>query len=747
MLDSTFQNSTLTINDVACFGSEPARLELAKTNFIYGPNGTGKSSIARKIKEIDFVPRPDELDVELFNQDYISRFIDPSASIDGVFRIRAGSQEVQQRLLELQGDEKNTGEIALAEKHLVGLNETKKNKEKEISCAEADFKEAMWEAKKSFPKPLVDHAFAGNLGSGVKFANYLKGRLDAHKEVPEIEHDEDALVGRLTALKKSDASVPIQEFQPKSIFFSEPTLLQSALGKELTQDTNSRLSKMLARLGHTEWVSEGTKYLDQSDDTCPFCQQTVDTKLAEEILALFDTEFESAKVTLMESQDQLDSRVANIDNFIKSLKGIEIVNTSSLKEKLLELQQHYNHVRQLISMKLAAMDTPFEIGGRIDTAEIEKAFSSINSAIRSHNYDLANKTKSLEGLKQEIQELFFARKDVITAYSAYKGKIESPARTLKAIKPKIVSAEDKQEKLREEYENCLSQLTSPLDVMNEMNQVLRGLGFNSFSLQLFGEDRDQYQIVRHDGSRAERLSEGEKTLIAFLYFYNQVVQKSDDKSITHGMWAVLDDPISSLDSQTLTAISHLCRRLANKCLETNNCFERFFLLTHNAYFYQEATYTDRRNKPTKEQRLYGTIRKSHDGYSRLYFSEDNQIDSIYNSLWREIKHAREDSVMTVNVQNAMRRILEVYFKMVSGGIDGDLIDRLSIELQLPAVSLLSWTNDGSHQIRFDLDSANTNLENSVYFRAFENIFRETDQYGHYQMMMDEEIKVVKTTGV
>ena len=103
--------------------------------------------------------------------------------------------------------------------------------------------------------------------------------------------------------------------------------------------------------------------------------------------------------------------------------------------------------------------------------------------------------------------------------------------------------------------------------------------------------------------------------------------------------------------------------------------------------------------------------------------------------------------MTVNVQNAMRRILEVYFKMVSGGIDGDLIDRLSIELQLPAVSLLSWTNDGSHQIRFDLDSANTNLENSVYFRAFENIFRETDQYGHYQMMMDEEIKVVKTTGV
>jgi wobble nucleotide-excising tRNase len=58
---------------------------------------------------------------------------------------------------------------------------------------------------------------------------------------------------------------------------------------------------------------------------------------------------------------------------------------------------------------------------------------------------------------------------------------------------------------------------------NDINAMLESFGFTSFKLTTAGQMDHLYEIVREDGSNAmSTLSEGEKSFITFLYFYNLI---------------------------------------------------------------------------------------------------------------------------------------------------------------------------------------------------------------------------------
>src|SRR5699024_10037497 len=182
-----------------------------------------------------------------------------------------------------------------------------------------------------------------------------------------------------------------------------------------------------------------------------------------------------------------------------------------------------------------------------------------------------------------------------------------------------------------------AKLNSTRPVMNEVNGTLKGLGFSSFALEPFGDEDRFYRIVRQDGSLAgDTLSEGEKTLISFLYFYHRVIDRSRDHTDPSLTVAIVDDPISSLDSQTLFAISLLCRRLTSLCEDDSNKLSQIIYLTHNAYFHQEVTFMQR-GKSEPKGRVYKLLRKENDGTTRSELHEKNPIDSTYNLLWRAIR--------------------------------------------------------------------------------------------------------------
>jgi wobble nucleotide-excising tRNase len=102
-------------------------------------------------------------------------------------------------------------------------------------------------------------------------------------------------------------------------------------------------------------------------------------------------------------------------------------------------------------------------------------------------------------------------------------------------------------------------------------------------------------------------------------------------------------------------------------------------------------------------------------------------------LWDEIK---SDERSSPALQNIMRRILEQYFNTMGGVKNQNIYDKFSGEDLTICHALYSWINKGSHCLDDTCDYSLDAEEASKYKRVFKQIFINTDQEGHYNLMME-----------
>ena len=100
-----------------------------------------------------------------------------------------------------------------------------------------------------------------------------------------------------------------------------------------------------------------------------------------------------------------------------------------------------------------------------------------------------------------------------------------------------------------------------------------------------------YEVIRANGEIADRLSEGERNFIAFLYFFFQLQGSSTSTGEIKDKIAIIDDPISSMDPGALFIVAALIRGLVNIALNNwgpptgtsgRDHIKQIFVLTHNA---------------------------------------------------------------------------------------------------------------------------------------------------------------------
>lgn len=279
-----------------------------------------------------------------------------------------------------------------------------------------------------------------------------------------------------------------------------------------------------------------------------------------------------------------------------------------------------------------------------------------------------------------------------------------------------------------------TQISSSERIIRHINQVLDSVGFHSFSLEPSSTVKDGYLLVRENGTPADvdTLSEGERTFITFLYFYHQlrdVRRGAAGSSIV----AVIDDPISSLDSDVLFVVSSLIKKLMAEVDQETGTVVQLVLMTHNAHFHNEVTY-----RKEGAANRYFLVRKNRGGPSEVVFhGSKNPVRTIYKGLWEEIGRAKAaPDAASIGLQNVMRRILENYFRILGGLDDDEVIAYFTGEQQSICRSLLSWANDGSHSSTFDsIDFSPTGASTTTYLEVFEEIFNKSGNPGHYKMMM------------
>lgn len=267
--------------------------------------------------------------------------------------------------------------------------------------------------------------------------------------------------------------------------------------------------------------------------------------------------------------------------------------------------------------------------------------------------------------------------------------------------------------------------------------MLKEHGYANFSIQMSPTEEKCYQIQREDGSFVfESLSEGETTFITFLYFMQIVNNPVDGLDGKKKTLVVIDDPVCSLDAQTMNAVSSLVNQLCDtvRGADENSVIQQVIVMSHNLEFLKQVT-TRQKRKDTRNWRLVkqGNVSRVVD------FGRDRPVYSGYEHRWEELR--KESAKMdTILMQNLMRGIIETYF-LKYGGYNKQMLfngDYLCEPWEKIAVrSFYAWLNSGSHGGIEDLYGGDPQMLNYYYLEMFRRFFVMMGQEEHYNMMMRE----------
>lgn len=726
---------TLSLNQIPCFGPNPEELgPLKQLTFIYGPNGAGKSSVARELEK----QKSAALDTTIFNKEYVQQLLSGANQIPGVFVFRRGEPDALKRIDELAGSKRADGSlqseglIAERSRLLEGIETNLSGQSKLETDADYRRREAVWVAKKRLPIALQD-AFKGFSNSKAKLVQEVLS-VDASTTSESLKTQAELLAESET-LSKGNAE-PLERL-PLLAPLGELSEGDSALLETpITSQNETSFGAFVEALKNSDWVRAGRKHFESSHGVCPFCQQEAPTHLSESLSVLFDGHYAEQLAAVQRIFEAERARSEKIDSYVMALQRLDQAEIAEVV-RIAESIARAAHTRsRFVQEKIDAPSQAVTLGS-LESLEIDlrNLVENINGGIDTKNEILRDKWSAKERHVNEVWR-YFVHSVVAHEIGVHRDEVRAPKKALEGLRERFGTTESELTDLRSELTTLQATITSAAHTVHDINETLRGLGFLSFRIEHLEQD-DTYRIIRENGQQANHsLSEGERTFISFLYFYHQLKQQHEDRAAVGKLLAVIDDPVSSLDGETLFVINLLLRELLKLCASKNGRLEQVVLLTHNAYFYKEAAYQPGRN--TFGDRTYIVLRKGADGITTIRNYDKNPIRSNYTQLWDQVREAQGGSNLehSTSLPNAMRRIIENYFKIAGNLEPESLVEEIDPQYRLACQSLLSWSNDGSHTAPWDVDFSSVSSDASTHLAAFKQIFVHTNHKAHYDMMLD-----------
>lgn len=698
----------------------------SKVNYIYGGNGTGKTTISKVIANKAVYPNcivefeDDALDKCVYNRDFVREHFSQSSSVKGIFTLGKDTKDAQEFI-----DNKKT-ELDQLTQNIKGNQDKIKKLEINIQIITDIFEKQTWTVKKKYEEPFRE-AYVGYMASMKAFSNKC---LDEKVNTYDLI-DFEKLVERKSVLfdKNSVRYEQVSHITTDGIEKLEKSNILSTpvIGKE-----GAQISELISKLQNSDWVNNGRKYLIDSDSKCPFCQQPISDDIKQNIEDFFDESYEKQCNFIKQFKVEYESSVSSVLTALETLKQkeIKIIDLSILDEKI-EIFEEKNKINLMkIDRKLTSPSNVEELEIMTDVlADINSVIASFQDKIRKNNQILNNIEAEKNRLKNEIWRFVF--EELKPVLIEYEKKVSGCNKGITNIRKIIAEKNTECGILDQEIKAKEAELTSTEHTKNEINTILKTFGFAGFAIA-DADAKGSYKIVRPDGGCVEEtLSEGEYTFITFLYFYQMIKGSIDPTGITRDKIIVIDDPISSLDSNVLFIVSHLVKDIVNDCNNNKNGVNQVFLLTHNIYFHKEVTFRGNREH-LKQHETFWLVKKINEA-SSIELHAENPIQTTYEMLWRELDNL--ESVNTATIFNTLRRILEYYFNIIGGLNYEQCIHSFEGDEKLVCRALVSWINDGSHFINDDMMMYVAPESIEKYLNVFKLIFDNMGHLNHYNMMM------------
>ncbi len=522
--------SQISLKKVATFDENGASFkDLNSINFIYGANGSGKTTTSSFLKNLAENGIEDKfanskiawynnesLKIEVYNKQFKEEQF-RNSQVKGIFTL---SKKTNENLEKIESKTKSINE----EKE-----KKKKNKESlqkltlEKKKKEDDFTDSCWE--KLYKKNEEDFK---EILEGFKRKEKFKEKI--LKEFKNDEHNESEIVG-LEKLKEkieivfgeNQTELALLECNLTDFDFIEN---HSIWEQKIVGSGDVAIADLIKRLSNEDWVAQGREYLSKDGNACPFCQQeTITEEFKKQLESYFDTSYQESTDTIKKMKEDYASRtdemLERLDEIVKTEQdNLQTkLNTEIFKRIIETLRSKINGNWQKMHDKSKEMSRSFKLEStKNEIEEIKDLIHATNQQIANHNEmmkDIENQKEICKG--QTWKFLVNEFKSDIQEYNKKHCGLE---KGIKKFENEINENEKKIKELNNEIGELEKTIASIKPIVDEINALLKRYGFTNFSLACT-EDEKSYRIQREDGQLVgETLSEGEVTFITFLYYYH-----------------------------------------------------------------------------------------------------------------------------------------------------------------------------------------------------------------------------------
>lgn len=673
---------------------------------IYGWNGSGKTTLSRLFRDLgsrripglgeavlqvdsEVVQNEDfsrsQVQVRVFNRDFIeeSVFRIDGKDIPPVFVLGAENVE-KQKEIELLGRKRDASQS--------NLDAARSAKE----SAEREYDQYCRLMAKSIKEKL-------RFGVRNRYNNYDKANFSADAEkfvnssgTPPVLSDEVREI-----LDARHCASPKESLSQKQ--YTLPDLeAVAATVSELMQTTvvTSAIARLKEDSVLADWIHAGLELHRKRDaERCQFCEQ----QLPDDLLATLEEHFSDEYERFLQ---RIDQEIAKLEQVSANAASLELSDKTRLYDDLSEeyqiaagkLQAALILVNEFLDSLVALLrdkkSRVFErvaLNLQVPLLESESV-DQLNHVISKHN-------RATEKLEERAKE---ARMRLASDMIASELEEFSRLHNLKISAEKNLQERlDEVQRLHDEISELEREVIEHRKPAEELNKDLREyLGHSELSLEI---KETGYELMRN-GQKAELPSEGETTAIALLYFLKSLQDKDFD--VAKGI-VVLDDPVSSLDSNSLFLAFGFIR-------ERTKDAGQVFVLTHNFSLFRQVRnwfhYLERQksmNAHQRSTRFYMINSVLHDGLrSSTLGSLDpllRHFESEYQYLFSQVYRASiisgtQSLERNYFLPNIARRLLESFLAFRQPDISGDLwkkMDSVTFD-ESKKLRILRFLNTYSH---------------------------------------------------
>lgn len=633
-----------------------------KLNFIYGKNGSGKSSLTKLLL--------DEYNSDNIKVVAFQGFESIIGENDILNAIILGENN---KKIEAQISEKNNMKMEL-KKQIGDLEETidtnvkeskgfqKQSIDKSIRelnrNKEQFFTDVAREITNLYDKKLVENPRSYNKSSVITESSQAK-------VIPETE------VGNLVDIIYAQESNRIDLISPDN--FISPHDYIKDINELLGLCVEEKSAIVVESNKEREYLKKGLD-LHKPGDKCKFCGNTVSEVRYTAIKNYFDAD----EVKAISSR--LDCLKEQVKNYITKLRLIDLDFNNvdvSFKDKI---QKNILLLKGEVSKALdgfrAIQDAlekknPFQV---VEPIYIDKVIV-FDTLINNINIDIEGFNSLQENLQEEQNEAkrklrlhHIAINLSDNEYLQITAKLTAATHESKVlendinnIKSNIIKIEDDVFNIENEISKLISQTQSTERLVININEKLKDITNFSLVLQC-NDDIEYYEVINRNGDirPINQLSTGEKNLIAFLYFIESL---ETEENRQQSKIIVFDDPMNSNDD----TVQYFILEELNKIMKKYNregSSDIFVLLTHNLFFYQGLIHDiiNSRNlevNPYEKSNFYKLVKIEDIVDIYQINSKSDDFLNTYDGLWYELAllYSIDKPRMMLN---PIRRIVETF---------------------------------------------------------------------------------------